>query len=215
MLLAMELTKDLDFAEKLSTFLSIVAKENGMSPLTLIECRQVSKHGRGLRPAHKIATDMLHFKSLDDSICICGRVSLSYGGELDLHFGELLHYDHPKLSHLLRGTLMFGTRATPFKILDANGSVLITTADEDSDSKTNQALKFAIEQFEGRMLKNVSLDTDSMQLKLDFENGSSLVLIPDLTDDTLAICELFMPNGKVLELGPGRTFRIHSSTEAM
>lgn len=163
---------------------------------------------------------MLHFESLDkDGICICGRVSLSYGGELDLHFGELLHYDHPKLSHLLRGTLMFGTRATPFKILDSSGSVLITTADDDSDSKTNQALRIAIEQFEGKKLKSVSLDSTSMQLRLDFENGSSLIIVPDLNsdddDDALAYCELFMPNDKVLEVGPGRTFRIHSSNEVM
>lgn len=136
---------------------------------------------------------------------------------MDLHFGKLSHYDHPKLSHLLRGTLMFGTRAAPFKILDSSGTVLITTADDDSDYKTSQALKLAIEQFEGKMLKSVCLDATSMQIELDFENGSSLVLIPDLTtdDDALAYCELFMPNDKVLEVGPGRTFRIHSSTEEM
>jgi hypothetical protein len=39
---------------------------------------------------------------------ICHQISFSYGDELELDFGEMTPYEHPRLADLLRGSWRLG-----------------------------------------------------------------------------------------------------------
>jgi len=133
---------------------------------------------------------------------ICHRVCFSYGDELELDFGEMTPYDHPKLVHLLKGSWRFGARATPWTVKHGD-RVLVVTSESDTDEETKNA-KEIVKQLENKKLVDLIVDAETIRLILSFEDDYQLILDPDLDDDSgLAHWELFMPTEQILEVGPG------------
>jgi len=132
----------------------------------------------------------------------CHQVSFSYGDELELDFGEMSPYEHPKLAHLLKGSWRLGARATPWTVRH-NDRVLVVTSEEDTDEQTAIA-KEIVKQLEQKKLLDLTVEADTIRLTLSFEDGYKLILDPDLQDDSgLAHWELFMPTEQILAVGPG------------
>jgi hypothetical protein len=133
---------------------------------------------------------------------ICHQVSFSYGDELELDFGEMTPYEHPRLAHLLKGSWRFGTRATPWTVKHKN-QALVVTSGSDTDEETENA-KEIVKQLEHKKLLDLTVDADTIRLILSFEDDYQLILDPDLKDDSgLAHWELFMPTEQILAVGPG------------
>ena len=132
---------------------------------------------------------------------ICHQVSFSYGDELELDFGEMTAYEHPKLSDLLKGSWRFGARATPWTVKH-NNQVLVITSESDTDEQIAIA-KEVVKQLEQKKLLDLTVEADTIRLTLSFEDDYQLILDPDLGDDSgLAHWELFMPTEQVLAVGP-------------
>lgn len=145
---------------------------------------------------------------------ICRQVDFSYGDELQLDFGEMTAYSHPKLAHLTRGSWQLNTRATEW-ILKHNNKVLISDIDNynrieqemfpfvwnstESETKVLETAK----QLEDKKLNDLIVDDVSMSLILFFEDNYQFIVKPDLQDNSgLAYWELIMPNEQVLIVGP-------------
>jgi len=133
---------------------------------------------------------------------ICHQVSFSYGDELGLDFGEMSPYDHPKLKHLLKGSWRFGARASPWAVKH-HDQTLVVTAEADTDEQTAIA-KEIVKQLEHKKLLDMTIEADTLQLTMSFEDSYQLILNPELDDDSgLACWELFMPTEQLLTVGPG------------
>lgn len=132
---------------------------------------------------------------------ICHQVSFSYGDELELDFGEMTPYDHPKLSHLLKGSWRFGARATPWTVKHGD-RILVVTSESDTDQEIENA-KVMVKQLEHKKLIDLKVDAETIRLTLSFEDHYQLILEPDLEDNSgLAHWELFMPTQQILTVGP-------------
>lgn len=144
----------------------------------------------------------------------CHQIEFSYGDELQLDFGEMRAYSHPKLAHLTKGSWQLSTRATGW-LLKHNNKVLISDIDNYNrteqemfpfawnfiESKT-QVLETA-KQLEQKKLNDLVIDDISMGLTLFFEDNYQFIVKPDSQDDSgLAYWELIMPNEQVLIVGP-------------
>ncbi len=138
---------------------------------------------------------------------ICHQVTFSYGDELQLDFGEMSAYTHPKLAHLYKGSWQFCTRATSW-ILKQKEQVLTDSLQVNIDAERYKpqidALKEVLRQLENKKLINLAFVTNNMGLTLVFEEDYELILEPDLQDDSgLTYWELFMPTQQLLTVGPG------------
>lgn len=132
----------------------------------------------------------------------CHQVSFSYGDELELDFGEMTPYEHPRLADLLKGSWRFGARATPWTI-KYNNQVLIHTSELDTDEEIEAGKAIAM-QLENKKLLEFVVDGQTISLTLGFEDNYQLILEPELEDDSgLAYWELFMPTAQLLTVGPG------------
>ena len=131
----------------------------------------------------------------------CHKVSFSYGDELELDFGEMTPYKHPKLAPLLKGSWRFGARATPWTVKQGD-RVLVVTSESDTDEETENA-KEIVKQLEHKKLVDLTVDAETIRLTLSFEDDYQLILEPNLEDDSgLAHWELFMPTEQILTVGP-------------
>lgn len=132
----------------------------------------------------------------------CHQVSFSYGDELKLDFGEMTPHKHPRLAHLLKGSWRFGARATPWTLRHKD-QVLVVTSESDTDEQIAIA-KEIVKQLEHKKLLDLTVEAETIQLTLSFEDNYQLILDPDLEDDSgLAHWELFMPTEQILAVGPG------------
>jgi len=133
---------------------------------------------------------------------ICHQVRFSYGDELHLDCGEMTPEDHPKLQGLFKGIWQFGTRATPWLLKKAD-QLLLNSEVPETDADIKLAKKLTQESLENKKVLKFETNPDNLELRLCFEENYELILQPDLNDLDLSYWELFMPNEKFLEVGPG------------
>jgi len=132
----------------------------------------------------------------------CNQVYFSYGDELSLDFGVMTPEDHPKLQGLFKGVWQFGTRATPWLLKKAD-QLLLDSEVPETDADIKLAKKLTQESLENKKVLKFETNPDNLELRLCFEENYELILQPDLNDLDLSYWELFMPNEKFLEVGPG------------
>ncbi len=132
----------------------------------------------------------------------CNQVYFSYGDELSLDFGVMTPETHPKLQGLFRGSWQFGTRATPWLLKKAD-LLLIDSEVPETDADIKLAKKLTQESLENKKILKFETNPDNLELRLCFEENYELILKPDLNDLDLSYWNLFMPNEKFLEVGPG------------
>ena len=162
-----------------------------------------------MTPKTSLANSILDINQIIQPIIgeICHQITFSYGDELRLHFGEMIAYSHPKLSHLRKGTWRLNTRATPWYLMLKKGvpwssSMLV------NNENTVEFAKIQLQCLENTKLTNfvTPANSNEMKLILSFEGDLNyeLILEPDLEDDSgLAYWELMMPNEQILIVGPG------------
>ncbi len=132
----------------------------------------------------------------------CNQVYFSYGDELSLDFGVMTPEDHPKLQGLFKGVWQFGTRATPWLLKKAD-QLLLDSEVPETDADIKLAKKLTQESLENKKILKFETNPDNLELRLCFEENYELILQPDLNDLDLSYWDLFMPNEKFLEVGPG------------
>lgn len=139
----------------------------------------------------------------------CWMAHLSYGGELRLEFGARLPYPHPALARMYQGEWMLGTRASSWRI-ESDGSVLV-----DSDAEEG-LVRERITALQGLRVGSFFIAFPSLDVDLQFENDISLLVIPEKSDDSnLADWELFMPDSRLLKVGPGNLWSLQQSDKPM
>src|SRR6266571_2810184 len=57
----------------------------------------------------------------------CVKVAKSYGGELTLHFGKPVPYEHPQMADQVHGSWILGTRASSWELFLADRGLIIAT----------------------------------------------------------------------------------------
>ncbi len=133
---------------------------------------------------------------------ICHQVRFSYGDELHLDCGEMSYEDHPKLKNSLKGSWRFGVRATPWLLKNAD-HLLLDSEQPESDTEILAAKTLTQTSLENKKILKIEVNPENLELQLFFEEDYKLILQPDLNDLDLTYWELFMPNEKILEIGPG------------
>jgi hypothetical protein len=160
----------------------------------------------------------------------CVKVAFSYGGELLLHFGDRLPYEHPKMQGKARGSWVLGTRASVWKLfLEASGVLIGSPGSEPHDYPNPPRISNEEVEAKARAIAGVwvagtdPLPTrpgDGYALLVRFGDGSHLMVLPSPPDeedaaDPVADWELFTPFGMYLQVGPGPTWSyLPSNTQA-
>jgi hypothetical protein len=132
---------------------------------------------------------------------ICRQVRFSYGDELHLDCGEMSPEDHPQLKKLLKGSWRFGARATPWLLKKAD-HLLLDSEQPESDMEILAAKTLTQISLESKKIWKIEVNPENLELQLFFEDDYKLILQPDLNDLDLTYWELFMPDKKILEIGP-------------
>jgi hypothetical protein len=159
-----------------------------------------------MTPKTSLANSILDLNQITQPIIgeICHQVAFSYGDELLLDFGEMTAYNHPKLSHLRKGSWQLSTRATPWYLMLKKG-VSWSSSMLVNNENTVEFAKIPLQYLENKKLTNFAIGGNhNFKLTLSFEDHYELILEPDLEDDSgLAYWELMMPNEQILIVGPG------------
>ncbi len=143
------------------------------------------------------------------------HVRVSYGGELQLHFGELRQPKSAKLKgKLLYGSYILGLRASAWILSPGSADFTLTdgqlqpagTPIEAGEVESGHAIP------PGALVVSAGAfhvePVDGIGLRVLLSDGSKLVVLPSRSDgaegDTpVADWELFSPKGFVLQVGPG------------
>ncbi len=146
----------------------------------------------------KTAKDLESLKEITNKLLRepCWKVNLSYGDELTLHIGEKVAYSQKSMAHREKGSWILGTRATWWKIMFTNQTLV--TSDEDSE-----ILNQRIHIIENTKVVAFEIDYLDLSLSIIFSNEYELVLCPDKEDFDLPYWELFTPDQMLLKFGPG------------
>ena len=170
-----------------------------------------------MTPKTSLANSILDINQIIQPIIgeICHQITFSYGDELRLHFGEMIAYSHPKLSHLRKGTWRLNTRATPWYLMLRNS--LFSHCHSSmfvNNQNAAELAKIQLQCLENKKLTNFVIDSNNFKLTLSFEDHYELILEPDLEDDSgLAYWELMMPNEQILTVSPGMFWECKSIHE--
>ncbi|MEA5576584.1 hypothetical protein [Anabaena sp. UHCC 0451] len=169
-----------------------------------------------MTPKTSLANSILNLNQIIQPIIgeTCHQITFSYGDELRLHFGKMTAYDHPKLSHLRKGSWQLNTRATPWYLMLENNLFCHSSMFVNNQNAVEFA-KIQLQCLENKKLTNFALGGNhDFKLTLSFEGGYELILEPDLEDDSgLAYWELLMPNEQILIVGPGQFWECKSIHE--
>lgn len=131
---------------------------------------------------------------------ICWSVRISYGDEVKFHIGDKIPYTNKKLINLEKGSWIFGTRGTDWKLIHQD---LVITSSSLNVETFEQAIKIV----EGSKITNFDIHYPSLVLTITFSNDYHLIILPDLDDDSdVAYWELFTPNHMVIEVNPQFTW---------
>jgi hypothetical protein len=170
-----------------------------------------------MTPKTSLANSILNLNQIIQPIIgeTCHQITFSYGDELRLHFGEMIAYSHPKLSHLRKGTWRLNTRATPWYLMLRNS--LFSHCHSSmfvNNQNAAELAKIQLQCLENKKLTNFVIDSNNFKLTLSFEDHYELILEPDLEDDSgLAYWELMMPNEQILTVAPGMFWECKSIHE--
>jgi hypothetical protein len=157
----------------------------------------------------------------------CLKVARSYGGELTLHFGKPVAYEHPKMAEQLHGSWTLGTRASSWELFLADRGLIIATGmpiagreRADNNLPLPEFEQIATDCLAGKRIEAVRLVSAYAQawpaflygtlpgywLQLWFTDGSHLLVVPSTEpdeEDPLPDWELFTPYHTYLQCGPG------------
>ena len=143
----------------------------------------------------------------------CQRVGFSYGGELCLHFGPLIHYTSNKLAGQKKGSWIFGTRGTAWQIETSRSSISSKDLKSTGEERLEKRLSRAIE---NTKVTGFGVFMPQNGLEMRFANGSTLRVLPTEKDarSDLPYWELFMPEHKLIVFGPDNAWSCIKSGES-
>ena len=140
----------------------------------------------------------------------CWKLAFTYGGELTLHFGRQISYNHPVMSGKKTGQWRLGTRATACAVFSPQGSI------SSKERATEEVLEEKLKVLEGRKVTKINVSVPDNILTIAFGNDHLFQVIPTISDakDTMSYWELFMPNHTVVTFGPGNSWSCRRSDVA-
>ncbi|GFE68255.1 hypothetical protein [Chroococcus sp. FPU101] len=132
---------------------------------------------------------------------ICWSVRISYGDEVKLHIGDKVPYSSKKLIYLEKGSWVFGTRGTDWKLLYQDQVITSSVLNVETFEQK-------IKVIEGSKISDFDIHYPSLVLTITFSNNYHLIILPDLEDDDsdVAYWELFTPEHMVIEVNPRFTW---------
>lgn len=130
---------------------------------------------------------------------LCWKISLNYRQELTLHFGEPIAYTcHTQLGKD-HGSWILGTRGAVWQLKRSSGTTV-------SGQTGLDAISPVIHQLEGQSMAAIEVTYPDLRVVIDWSNGDQLTLIPTSDDQDLPDWELFTPEQRALQVGPGITW---------
>lgn len=141
----------------------------------------------------------------------CWRVSFSYGDELRIDFGEEMIHVGKGQSQLTWGSWILGTRASYWE-LAPNGKP--APPPEHPDSRD---YKVVVQVMVDTVVTHARLIPTGLILEVTFSNGHILRVYPDpdAPEDDICDWELFIPDKKMLQVGPHDQWVLRDSTKPM
>lgn len=136
----------------------------------------------------------------------CWKVAFSYGDELVLHLGNRVPYNNPKMMGCEKGEWILGTLGSEWTL--ECGTEQICTSNQ-SPEITKERLRH----LENTRVTALQIQSSDLSLRISFD-GDYHLLISDRAKDNdpdLATWELFMPDHRLLRVGPGKTWSHTSS----
>ncbi|MGI0484691.1 hypothetical protein ACN4EK_04580 [Pantanalinema rosaneae CENA516] len=130
---------------------------------------------------------------------LCWKTSLNYHHEITLHFGEPIAYTcHTQLGKD-HGSWILVTRGAVWQLERTGGT---TVPGQTGLEDFSQMLTH----LEGQSMTAIEITYPDLQVVIDWSNGDRLTLIPTSDDNDLPDWELFTPEQRVLQVGPGVTW---------
>lgn len=158
--------------------------------MTLHLVRQIQT-ASDLNPLHEIAR-----RAVGE---LCWKTSLNYRHEITLHFGEPIAYTcHTQLGKD-HGSWILGTRGAVWQLEIAGGTTVPGQTGLDGISQ-------ALHHLEGHSMTTIEITYPDLRVVVDWSNGDQLILIPTSDDNDLPDWEIFTPEQRVLQVGPGITW---------
>lgn len=145
------------------------------------------------------ATDLDKLREIVSGVLeeTCWRACLSYGDELSLHIGARIPYSHKSMAGKEKGAWILGTRGTAWKLVSSS-ETLVTSEDE------SEIVRQKVHTIEDTTIAAFETSYPNLALTVTFGNGCSLILIPDIEDNSdLPYWEMFTPYRMLLKVGPG------------
>lgn len=132
----------------------------------------------------------------------CSKARLSYGDELQLHFGIMTPSTRKTLSHIKNGQWMLGARASDW-IISSSGKAIVSSKDDLS------LVKKKIHCIENSVAISFKIGYPTLDLTIEFSNEIQLHIMPDESHDEfsdLALWELFTLDTMYLGVWKNRTW---------
>jgi hypothetical protein len=130
---------------------------------------------------------------------VCWKTTLTYRQEITLHFGEPIAYTcHTQLGKD-HGSWILGTRGAVWQLEQSGGTIVSGQAGLETISQ-------GLHQIEGQSMTAIEITYPDLRVVIDWSNGDQLTLIPTSDDNDLPDWELFTPEQRTLQVGPGITW---------
>ena len=136
----------------------------------------------------------------------CSEARLTYGDELNLHFGPMTPYEYSAVSHLKKGKWVLGTRESEWELKSKN-KVIVTSKDPVSEIENK------IRSLQHHKVEDIRIEFPDLILSIGFESTKRLLIHSIGSDDSSEISawEVFTPKSMILELWPDRTWSYQRS----
>lgn len=130
---------------------------------------------------------------------LCWKTSLNYRHEVTLHFGDPIAYTcHTQLGKD-HGSWILGIRGAVWQ-LERSGGTTVTAPTGLAD--WSQMLSH----LEGQSMTAIEMTFPDLRVIIDWSQGDRLTLIPTSDDTDIPDWELFTPEQRILQVGPGVTW---------
>jgi len=134
----------------------------------------------------------------------CWSARLAYADELKLDIGDKIPYRSPKLKGLLKGCWRFNACGGDWKLESPEATV--------SSRSKRPRIEAALKKLVGDITA-VTVGYRQLSLALGFADGSKLTISHRAGQPTydLPYWEIFTPDGKIIQAGPGRRWLARSA----
>jgi hypothetical protein len=160
----------------------------------------VTEEGKEIRASQDFEILEQQLKEIIGQTCL--RANKSYGGELEIHFGEAKPYRHPKLADMPRGSWVLESPGTPwaFHPTGEKGHYYLSGFPwifPEMEPISSDELETSLSGLAGTVIVAIKAAPVKGDLAIFFSNGAAFFLLSKYASLDLCIpaWELLTPNG--------------------